>query len=1144
LASNPSHVISLFGGELDKLDCPNCGATSSIEPSLAALFIVANELLLLNRGFDPEKEARQQIVPLVASLASAPTSRQLSTLPEFKDACASLAKATARQYPVTSLDQASLADKLANWPRLQGEILSLILTGATGIIPHFGVSSTTPKGEVANPAETVEGIKKMILDTVTFWATSLVGLTSNHSLDELLSRLIDSCGAIAQIAEPLLERLAAIREWIAQNDTDLGLRFHALAVEATIFWMLQRPNPNAADWAYQYLLARIRARRHGEDPAGYRKLSDWRLARTISLEHAWNAVAVVLSALLEGADEGNRSKDLSALITAADELGHPGLGAAVAQLGLVIRPGQGEAGFTPDGLAAFVFRFRAEYPSLTWQQLLKPWQLPWMSDADAVARFFDQLSTSVDTDPSGRAELLTWFGERMKVLGAPALGLARIGRHPGEWEAVLDKRAQRGLWTERSNLLRLAGEQEHALAVAQQALAVTINEPDASDGNKSVALQNVGILLRQNGRFSEALHYLEDAIRAAPPVRRGPALRSLATTYLQMGRLAEAADTLAAARAMLGGRDTGAERLSLLIAEASARFMLKPISKAETLVAEVPPPAELPDGTLVAYSNLLRIKWAQGDRSQELVALADETVARMIRRSLDLADREDFHEAQIVIHAAATVAQTFQFPATEALWRQDLEMSRAINRMPDTRTAIELTIAEITSHGRDVQRLSDNLQIILASLEEQFGGIALDSTTMDVLAPLEEAFGRLATLVHQMSFGPHADQRIAEIRRNAHRRAQSAASGKDRPLGDRVAAGAAMRVDQSPFLVVEWSDLTGRDVIGIRSVMKPGNAQAGYLAAPTLFDVFDLADRIRTRIAKWRVTRPDQPFEIEGWDDLRDWLRGLAASALPGGGHVVIIDHPGLVGLPYHIALAPEWTVSYSTGWAAIEDAIASNGHVPSSPRLGVLQAPRSNETPALRAALAFSADATTMLANRLGLLCDRAEPGTADANRLRGLLAETDVLKVLCHGQICKDDHEVVLLVDHEGRAPPGYSLSDVLATSGGHRFGRTALAGQRKSSRTVFLGACSAGIVSTGGLDERTSFSLLLADAGTAAVIAPRWEIDAALAFPILDEIMELFLSGMPLARAVANAGSAALSRGVTAWQAYAFVIEGAWE
>jgi hypothetical protein len=120
-----------------------------------------------------------------------------------------------------------------------------------------------------------------------------------------------------------------------------------------------------------------------------------------------------------------------------------------------------------------------------------------------------------------------------------------------------------------------------------------------------------------------------------------------------------------------------------------------------------------------------------------------------------------------------------------------------------------------------------------------------------------------------------------------------------------------------------------------------------------------------------------------------------------------------------------------------------------------VLHAPRSNETVAVREALHASAVKMLHLAKAKELEVDQAEPGAADSDAFRRLLETTDLMKVLCHGQVTKEDHQVVLVIDHEHASPPGYSFGVTLETTQGHRFGRDQLLEQRIASRTIFLGA-----------------------------------------------------------------------------------------
>lgn len=1146
MACKVTDVFDLFLGEFDALDCPNCGATASITPSLVGLFIVDDRLLILDRGFDPEERGREAVAALVWGLGCSLAPEHVSDLNHFKSVFAAKIKATARRYPFQSFDPSSAQDNLANWKELQGEIMSSLFAGASGVVPGLGIHTRELDGSINDQEHTIEVMKDLILHLMTSWSLGLSALTKEIPLEAFLLRLIDSCGSVAFISDQLIERLAELRKFVEDEKIDRWMRFHFKAVEASLFAMLGEDNPNAGAWASEYLMVRCAAHRGGEGASGRFLLSPKRIRSTISYEHAWNAVARILASLVTVEDEKERSKEMKALELAIDELGHGDLLNAVMKEGLRIsvvsekRGGAEATDRTPEELAKFVRAQHSKNPDLPWSALIHVWQPSWYSDASEIAHLFDLLKPELES-ASERADLLTWLGERLKLLGAPELALERIGRDPAPWEETLNKHDKRCLWTERSNALRLAGERTRALDVARATLAVTLSDADAPDQHKATALLNVGILLRETGQFREAVGFIQTALELAPQEGRWYALQSLAATFAQMGRIAEAADVFAEARKTAGGIDTRGARAALLVSEITARMYLRQFKRADELLRRVPSLDEVPDAALPGLSGIMRATAIRKGDIESSRDSAIQLVDRLKRSAEAFAAAGNQLQAQSVWHAAAVLAHDFGLPEAESLWLKDAQASALIGRWPPTRTAIEMAILEIE---RDPGQFVEMLDAIIAALAQQAGGIAVDALTMDLLSPLEGPFERLAATVFEKGLGPNADQLVAEVRRNAHHRAQMKFEGDESAVGFRSAAAEAMSPDQATFMVLEWCDLRDDDMIGLVSLLKPGDASVGYLYYTQDIDIVGTADLIGARMPKWRNSRAGEPFDVPGWDNVRHWLRLVAENYLPGGGHVVIIDHPQLTPLPFHIALSPEWTVSYASDWLAIEAAVAANGRAAKSPRLGVLHAPRSNETIAVREALETSARAAEQLAIRYGLASDRNEPGGGDAATLSNMLATANVLKVLCHGQVWKEDREVALLVDHEGRPPPGYTLSALVASNRAHRFGRAALKNQSVAPRTVFLGACSSGVVSIGGLDERTSFATLLSHAGTSAVVAPRWKIDAEMALPVLDEAMAGFVAGKPLNKAVGGAAAAAINRGVPAWQAHAFVIEGAWE
>lgn len=1148
LALNVTDIFDLFLEKNDAVDCPHCGARAAITPSLAGLFLVEGSVLLLDRGFDPEPAALKALAPLAASLRAEWALERVETLAQFKEVFAAKVTATASKYPYSEFISNERAEKdLANWQGLQGEVLSALYAGAVGAVPRFGLHAADTEGRRASVKETTNVIETLVLRLLAHWSFGLAILSRTTPLEELLIRLVDSYGVVAFMADRVVDELAEYRRAIEQPGVDRLIRFHFCALEASLYVMIGRQNPNAAEWAREYLMVRCAALSNAADDGQF-LLGSKRVATTISYENAWDAVAFVAQSLMSIKDEDERAREFEILDAATNDLGHKHLLSAVLDGSLRIAVDRRSKGdlkdaekkepieHTPESLASLILRIRADDDRLSLSAMIKVWHLSWFSDPHAVAQLYDLLEPTARTDIEQRADLLTWLGERMKFLGTPTFAL---GEEPAQWETQLSDEARRALWTERSNMLRLTGDRVRALSVAQETLRITLADPEASDSNKSTAWTNCGILLRENGRFADAVKCLLRAATLAPEARRWAPLQSLATTFLQMGRMSDAAEALAQARQTAGGPELSEIRSSLLVTEISVRMQLGQWAKAEKLIGRCPAPEAMPDTSLIGYVNILQSLASRTRNFDAYRATAEAVVGRLTGLVSKFEEAGNPIQGHAACHSAAALAHAFALPEAEQLWYRDAAISMAADRLPDPRTAIELAICGIRDNPTCFH---DRISVIPVAIAQQAASVSLDAETIDLLSPLVDPFNRLMLLTYESDLGAPAVQIVAEIRRNAHRKAVHSTTHENQSFSFGPSVSAAMPSDHAPFVVLEWCDVP-QGMLGLITFVSKGGGQAEYTEIAGELDLFETAEKIGARLDNWHSGRTGQPYETAQWQLMRERFRSVAATLLPDGGHVVILDHAALVGIPFHILLAPNWTVSYASDWIAIEAAVAANGLAPSRPKLGVLHAPRSNETVAVRAALRDSAARTRDLATDKALEFDLAEVGAADADAFSRLLATTDLLKVLCHGQVNKEDHQVVLVIDHENTSPPGYSFGVMLETTQGHRFGRDQLAEQRIASRTIFLGACSGGLVSVAGLDERTSFASQLAGAGTESVVAPRWKIDAELALPVVDDALARFVDGMPLAKAVSAAAEQAIKQGVPTWQAYAFVVEGAW-
>lgn len=1143
-----SDVIQLYSTDFYSFDCPYCGAKKSVRPSLAGLFLVEQVILLLDQGFDPEAAACEALAPLVTKTSATFSAIRVSDLAEFKSVFAVKMKAVAQLYPYSTLNPNSPEENITHWRCLQGEVLSALLAGAVGIVPKFGVRAGDSEGNAENLESTIDIIRDLVVWLISSWSMSIQLLTEKNNLEEILLRLIDTCSPIGLVADRLVETLDAIAQRIEAADVGLLPVFHFHAVEASVYVILGRQYPKALQWAYEYLLVRCWAQqqiREGKDDRLL--LSPGRISCTINYKNAWDAVGAHLVSVLKIVDKTSRNEQLDILSSAANDLGHGNLFRAVLTKGWYVGANQNvkvddsidyEDWVTPESTAIWILErgdnFKGQISSML--HVIRP---TWLSRSDAVAQFFDLLEPAVIDEPEDRAGLLSWFGERMKLLGTPTLALDRIGRDAATWEHQLGDSAKMSLWTERSNALRLAGERVAALNVAIAVLEITFACQDVGDDEKKVALLNVGVLLRENGRHEESLTILLEAEKIKSASDQWMVYHSLSVTLLQMGRIADAAEALATARKTAGGRDAEGMQVSLLVSEIAARLRLDQREQAETLLCECPVPEGIPEEALVPYSSVFRLL-TRGRRTDNRQT-ASIVLERLIGRVTRYQQYGNFLEAKYANISAALLANDFFLPGTEALWKRDIELSAKLGRPPDPITVLGLMIPGIQN---DLTTFNSWISSLRDAIVHEAGGVPVDSVTMDLLSPLDGPFGQLARIAFSRGLGPYAVQTVAELRRNAHQKARKTVHNEASASHPGLAVARSMRSGDAPFIVLEWCDTDKESLIGIVTSILPGSATCGFLEIFSDLDIVGIAHRIGARLDNWRLSRTEEPHLVPQWELLTQWLKEIAARNLPDGGHVVIIDHPAFIRLPFHIALAPTWTVSYTPDWRSIEAIVRSNNIFPTPPRLGILHAPRTNETAAVRDALSSAADHMRQLAETKALDCVHFGPGSADADAFHQLLAATDVLKILCHGQISKEDCEVALLIDHDGEAPPGYSFGAVQQQLSNHRFGRSQFKSVERSPRIVFLGSCSSGIVSVAGLDERTSVAILLNETGTKAVVAPRWKIDADLALPVLGNAIEYFLDGSPLVEAVAQAAEAAVARGVPKWQAHAFIVEGDWK
>lgn len=394
---------------------------------------------------------------------------------------------------------------------------------------------------------------------------------------------------------------------------------------------------------------------------------------------------------------------------------------------------------------------------------------------------------------------------------------------------------------------------------------------------------------------------------------------------------------------------------------------------------------------------------------------------------------------------------------------------------------------------------------------------------------------------------------IGELQRDTVYRLRSASSGVldagDRQPVDLSEAGLRrLAQPEGTLAVVEWLNVgLGRRTDGfavtpvlVCTMILPNLGVGGRIqaAAEIPANLDHTVRRVRAKLAAWHAARAGDPLDMPEWQEAAAWMRAVLAPAEIGDAHVVFIEHPLYLGAPWHTAIAGNWTASYANSWQEIHDLVARPRRRPTS-TLGVLVAPRFNEPPHILAAMHASVARSRELAGPTLLT---TEPERNDHHWFHHLLTQADLVKILCHGFVSATDQEVCLTVAHDGKLPTSGSTA---ATSHdrGHRLSWRDCHDLHDAKATVFSAACSSASSFSTAAGDRLGLFPALRRSGVPALVAPGWDALAVPTIDILDNVIDLYTAGRPLAQAVRQAGRTAADRDLSPWIARSLAVEGDW-
>jgi hypothetical protein len=283
-----------------------------------------------------------------------------------------------------------------------------------------------------------------------------------------------------------------------------------------------------------------------------------------------------------------------------------------------------------------------------------------------------------------------------------------------------------------------------------------------------------------------------------------------------------------------------------------------------------------------------------------------------------------------------------------------------------------------------------------------------------------------------------------------------------------------------------------------------GKDGAEKLLTPPPGHLPKLANWISSALETWRPRRKDDPFSRPDWCAFEQWLERELEPVLGNNGHLVVIEHTGLGGMPWHVA-ARRWTCSYAACWS---DLVAISETSPTEPdSIGSLLVPRYRENEDVVAALQKSAAHAASLAASQCLRHELPSAVASDRAAFEGLMARCSVAQLLCHGYRITKDFEVGVILAHNGTLP---ILESALTGPLGrpYRLDWIDCWSLRKTPPVVFSAACGSGYVHVAGMSERFGLYAGLRRGGCRSFVAPRWILFVEDTLPVLNRALDLYI------------------------------------
>lgn len=1138
----------LFAGHGSRIRCPACETPIAFEPGLFVVGIEPPALFMSGGDALTADQLRKTAAEIRATSASDGLATDVQPFASQTDLLlALLQRLRACARAMKPLNEANAKGEMkafmaAHWRSISPEVL--VASDAVTFVDRMAKDSPEEarKG-LAYFEEHAKGLGHLQALTWRAMCDAYGGQappSADRTLEQDLVAYVDE-EALFDTAIESLE--GTIHHYEAHpEDLEHGLVLYALhAVLARAMKLRDQPNPLAEHWTARWIEVEFHlSSKDAEVRARFQRceLSAEAVADTLRRKTLFNVAVQQFAPLLDGDHPDELQRLGSELERIAKKASYADMPTDVVKLGIVFKP---KDVLDASQAMALLNRIEANAEAAGRSQELPTEQMLAMataalvaaSDADGLRQVFEQVAKRA-ADDEDRATLEAWLGATLLRMNREQKFLDVVGPDERAWEAGLSDGTRGRLWTERANALRAAGRKKETLSWRRRVLQIYETHPEST--NFRTATRLLSIAERETGAPDRARDLILPMLDDVGALDRATMLETASATWVALGQRQKACAALEEAIQLATGPD--AHRKSHYQAALASLRHESEDALTERSLLDTPRSSWSSPATLIQEcAAWLNLQWGGHELSDEGRARSTEAIAAL-GAALDAGDVPAAWREQAFM-IMAKLAERGDFEDVHDLWGAAADAADALGLVPLPEVVLGLAASNYRAGRRgDARAVLRALPTALARDVERLDRIDVALGTMTGLAAqLDELASEL------FESGLLGDARaVAEFRRDRLRRAVSRRNLEEDATAFLLGQLYPPIVGGGRAVVLEFVPLSDGWVPTL-TWQPAGEAKTLFQAIDGLdADLVDLRDRIVNRLQGWVRGRPGDPFEMAGWKAFCAWLQRAIDQALPEPSHLVVIEAEGLEGIPFHVAVAPEWTCSYASSWMSLHAAITAEKAPPR--QMGFAMIPAYADDASVAAAMHAAGQSLQALAGRVGLGYDESVGADCDKAALAALLAASDVAFVAGHGYLHEEGNDVAWVLAHQGGLPGKSGALVQEGESAVNHLSWRDIERLERTPRVVWSAACSSGRTMAAGLGERIGMYQSLSNRGTQSLVAPAWDVEADLVMPIAVHALELHIERqMSLAQAVREACAAA-SRVLPAWCAWPLTIEGAWE